>query len=388
MNRSLTSFFIIMVLSTSVFAQLDVSEGANGKLGFKNSEDNWVIQPQYDDVYKYEGIGFCSFVKLNGKWGAIDTLGRTVLPFEYMLTYKNNDEFSESDYSFRQGKVLIVETGIEMACKVMKNDRFGLVSLATGKVVIEPIYEDHLTFRQFYDEATNTNLMYAIASVNGKWGSVDMQGKTIIPFEYDKIITPQEEYNDILGQAKVIKNRRYGLVSVLTGKVFTAPVYDQDFSFEETMWGMNAIVYKNKKAGMLNSKGVEFVPCKYDGGKKPFVDLDYDYLKLARQNNKVGVIDTSGHELVRCQYDEIKISDAMGEVFEIKKNGKYGLCGFDGKEIIAPLYDKTFYFEDEYGLVKLKGKYGVINKKGETVVPFTYLKEEDASAEMMKLYNN
>jgi len=388
MSLPTTSIFLILLLSTSAFAQLDVSEGTNGKLGFKNIEDNWIIQPQYDDVYQYDGIGFCAFVKLNGKWGAIDTLGKTVLPFEYQLTYKNTDEFSEFDYSFRQGKILILETGVEMVCKVMRNDRYGLVSLATGKVVIEPIYDNHLTFRDFYDETTNTNFMYAIASVNGKWGSIDIQGKTIIPFEYDKIITPQEEYNDLIGQAKVIKNKRYGLVSLLTGNVFTAPVYDQDFSFEETMWGMTAIVYKNKKAGMLNSKGVEFVPCKYDVGKKPFVDLDYDYFMLVRQNNKVGVIDTAGHELVRCQYDEIKMSDAMGEVFEIKKNEKYGLCGFDGKEIIAPLYDKTFYFEGDYALVKLKGKYGVINKKGETVVPFTYSKEEDASAEMMKLYNN
>jgi hypothetical protein len=30
----------------------------------------------------------------------------------------------------------------------------------------------------------------------------------------------------------------------------------------------------------------------------------------------------------------------------------------------------------------------VINKKGETIVPFTYVKEDDATAEMMKLYGN
>ncbi len=388
MRLPTTLAFIILFLSISAFGQLDISEGPKGKLGFKNSEGTWVIQPQYDDAYQYDGIGFCAFVKLNGKWGAIDTLGKTVLPFEYQLTYKNTDEFSESDYSYRQGKILILETGVEMVCKVMKDDRYGLISLATGKVVIEPIYDNHLTFREFYDETTNANFMYAISSTNGKWGSINMQGKTIIPFEYDKIIAPQEEYNDLNGQAKVIKNKRYGLVSFLTGNVITPPVYDQDFYFEETMWGMTAIVYKNKKAGMLNSKGIEFVPCKYDVGKKPFTDLDYNYFMLARQNNKVGVIDTAGHELVHCQYDEIKMSDAMGEVFEIKKNGKYGLCSLDGNEIIAPLYDKIFYLEGDYGLVKLKGKYGVINKKGETVVPFTYSKEEEASAGMMKLYNN
>lgn len=380
---------IIMFISTLAFAQLEVSEGPNGKLGFKNMEDNWVIQPQYDDSYSWQSYQFpIFFVKLNGKWGAIDTLGKTVLPFEYQLIYKNKDESSESDYSFRQGKVLIVETGAEMVCKIMKNNRYGLASLATGKIVIDPVFDDNLTFREFYNESTSSYLRYAIGSIKGKWGSIDIQGKTIIPFDYDKIFTPTEDYNELLGQVKVLKNRRYGLVSLLTGNVFTAPVYDQDFTFEENTWGWTAIVYKNKKAGMLNAKGVEFVPCKYDGGKKPFEDLDYDYLMLTRQNGKAGVIDTAGREVVPCIYDDIKISDAMEEVFEIKKNEKYGLCGVDGEEIIAPLYDKPFYFEGEYSLVNLKGKYGVIDKKGETVVPFTYVKEEDASVEMMKLDGN
>jgi hypothetical protein len=386
MNRSIISILIITFISSSAFAQLEVSEGANGKLGFKNMEDNWVIQPQYDDSYYWQSYQFrVFFVKLNGKWGAIDSLGETVLPFEYQLIYKNKDESSESDYSFRQGKVLIVETGAEMVCKIMKSNRYGLANLATGKVVVEPVFDDNLTFREFYNESTSSYLRYAIGSIKGKWGSIDIQGRTIIPFEYDKIITPTEEYNELIGQVKVIKHKQYGLVSLLTGNVVTAPVYDQDFYFEENMWGMIAIVYKDKKAGLLNAKGVEIVPCKYDGGKKPFVDLDYEYFILVRQNGKVGVIDTAGREVVRCQYDEIKISDAMGDVFEIMKSEKYGLCGFDGKEIIAPRYDKTFYFEGEYSVVNLKGKYGVINKKGETILPFTFLKEEDASTEMTKL---
>lgn len=120
--------------------------------------------------------------------------------------------------------------------------------------------------------------------------------------------------------------------------------------------------------------------------KGHFADLDYDYYFLVKQNNKAGVIDTAGRQVMPCLYDEVKICDSMDKTFEIVKKGKHGLCAFDGTEMIAPIYDKSFFFEGEYALVKRKGIYGVINKKGETVLPFTFSKESDGFDEMMKLY--
>jgi hypothetical protein len=256
------------------------------------------------------------------------------------------------------------------------NGKFGFTN--EEQWAIQPIYDE---VNDYYDWP------YAFVKLKGKWGIIDQQGKTILPFEYSKIINLDFGDNQLYS---VVKNKRYGLVSLSEGKMFAECVYEKPFYFEDGIipyLGNLAIAYKNKKAGLLNEQGKEVVPCIYDGGKRPFADLDYDYFFLVHQNNKAGVIDTIGRQIVQCQYDDIKMSDSMGEVFEITKNGKHGLCGFDGKEIIAPIYDKSFFFEGEYGVVKLKGKYGVINRKGEAVVPITYLKESEAFDEMMKLYD-
>jgi hypothetical protein len=288
MKHNLFSLVLLMLIATASYAQLEVKKNANGKYGYVDYEDNWVVQPQYD-----EANGF-----------------------------------------------------------------------------------DDLTF--------------AFAKLKGKWGLIDLQGKMVLPFEYDKIIYDNDYYFGDEQIITVVKNNKYGMVSRTIGKVFVECIYEKGFYFDEGFFyqlGTVSVVYRNKKAGILNDKGVEVVPCIYDGGKQPFTTLD-DFFLLVKQNKKMGVLDTIGRQLLPCEFEKVEISDSMSEAFEIKKDGKYGLYSFSGKEMIAPLYDAPFYLEGEYGVAKLKGKFGVINSKGEAVVPFTYSKESDALDEMLKLYEN
>ena len=264
----------------------------------------------------------------------------------------------------------------QLESKKAPNGKFGFTN-ENGEWAIQPLY-DELT--EFYDSP------HAFVKLKGKWGVIDQQGRTIAPFEYSKISNLDTGDEELYS---VTKNKRYGILNLQSGKLIAACLYEKEFLFEDgiiPLQGNLSVVYKNKKAGLLNDKGIEIVPCIYDGGKRPFADLDYDYYFLVKQNNKAGVIDTAGRQVVPCLYDEVKICDSMDKTFEIVKKGKNGLCGFDGKEMIAPVYDKSFFFEGEYALVKRNGIYGAINRKGETVVPFTFSKESDAFDEMMKLY--
>jgi WG containing repeat len=278
--------------------------------------------------------------------------------------------------------LLLIATGTSAQLETKKdtNGKYGYVD-----------YEDNWVVQPQYDEANGfDDLTFAFAKLKGKWGLIDLQGKVVIPFSFDKIIYDNDYYFGDEQIITVVKNNKYGMVSRTSGKVFVECVYEKGFAFDEGLFyqlGTVSVVYRNKKAGLLNEKGVEIVPCIYDGGKQPFTSLD-DYFVLVKQNKKIGVLDTVGHPLLPCQFEKVEISDSMSEMFQVKKNGKYGLYSFEGKEIITPLYDAPFYFEGEYGVAKLKGKYGVINRKGEAVVPFTYSNESDALDEMLKLYEN
>jgi len=287
MKYLLFSLLLLMLIATTAYAQLEVKKDAKGKYGYADYEDKWVVQPQYDEANGFDDLNF-AFAKLKDKWGLIDLQGKVALPFAF-------------------DKIIYDETyfGVEQIITVVKNNKYGMVSRTSGKIVVECIYDKGFTF--------NDGLFYQLGTVS--------------------------------------------------------------------------VVYRNKKAGLLNEKGVEVVPCIYDGGKEPFTTLD-EFFLLVKQNNKTGVLDTVGHQLLPCQFDKVEISDSMSEAFVVKKDGKYGLYSFSGKEMIAPIYDAPFYFEGEYGVAKLKGKYGVINRKGEALVPFTYSNESDAMEEMMKLYED
>lgn len=285
MNRHYTILLLVLISSGTCLAQLEKQKGAGGKIGFKDYDDNWIIQPQYDEA------------------------------------------------------------------------------------------------TEFYDIA------YAFAKLKGKWGMIDVKGQTIIPFEYSNIINMDDGDGQLYA---VVKNKKYGLAELATGKVVVEPVYDRDFYFDDQFYssfGALAVVYKNGKAGLIDRKGVEVVPCIYDDAKKnPFLNLDYDIYFMVRQNKKAGVINMDGCKLVvPCAYDLVKIAEGA---FDIIRGGKYGLYSMQGKEIVAPLFDKPFNFDGEYASVQQKKKHGIIDKSGKFIVPCTFANDDEAYLELERLNEN
>lgn len=265
----------------------------------------------------------------------------------------------------------------QLESKKNKAGKFGFTN-ETGDWVIQPIYDEVIEF----EDLPNT-----FAKLKGKWGIIDMQGKTIQPFEFSKV--NNLDYG-IAHLYSVEKNKRYGLVNLSSAKPLTEFVYENSFYFDDGTieeLGLLAIVYKNKKAGLLNEKGVEIIPCIYDKGESPFTYLEGNFY-LVKQQGKVGIIDNTGHQILPCQYEKAEVSISFDERFDVVKGGKYGLCDFKGNEVITPIYDKPFYFEGDYSIARLKGKYGIINQKGEIIKPFTYAKESDAFDELLKLFEN
>lgn len=266
-------------------------------------------------------------------------------------------------------------TYAQLESKKNTTGKFGFTD-ESGDWIIQPIYDEVI---EFY-ELPNT-----FAKLKGKWGIIDQKGQTIQPFEYSKI------NNLDFGDTQLysaMKDKHFGLVSLTEAQQLTNFVYDNSFYFDDGLFyqlGVVAIVYKNNKAGLINTKGIEVIPCIYDKGKSPFTNLE-DYFYLVRQDGKVGLIDTVGRQIIPCRYDNIALSNSVDATFDVIKKGKYGLCDFHGNEVIAPIYDKPFYFEGEYAIARLKGKYGIINLKGETIKPFTFSKESDAFDEFIKLF--
>lgn len=264
----------------------------------------------------------------------------------------------------------------QLESKKAANGKFGFTN--DEEWVIQPMYDEVM---EFYDYS------YAFVKVKGKWGLIDQQGKTVLPFEYSKVLEEEYLFGDEENRT-IIKNGKYGIVNRALGKMLVECIYEKPFGFTDGIFpllGNLSVVYRNNKAGLLNEKGVEIVPCIFDGGKEPFKDMYLDLYVLAKQNNKSGVVDTVGNLAVPCVYDEIKTTEDF-DLLDVVKNKKHGLFSLTArKEIIAPLYDEPIRFDEEYAYVRLNKKYGAIDKDGNIIVPFKYANDDEVYLELEKL---
>lgn len=107
--------------------------------------------------------------------------------------------------------------------------------------------------------------------------------------------------------------------------------------------------------------------------KAIFVCKENDNIKILNNNN----------EQIMSEYEQVEPiklkniqSDLMYEksVLKYKKDNKYGLIDFEGKEITKPEYDEidSLGYKEGELLVKKDNKYGVMNINGYLIIPTEY----------------
>lgn len=139
------------------------------------------------------------------------------------------------------------------------------------------------------------------------------------------------------------------------------------------------VLNKDSKYGVIDVTGKVIVEPIYDNVKIPnpekavFICTEED--KLIALNNL--------NEKIFTEYEEIDAIMVNGiitnlpyekAVLKYKKNGKYGIVNFEGKEITKPIYEEIKGLENKESelLVKLNEKYGVINAKGAKLIKLEY----------------
>ncbi len=99
---------------------------------------------------------------------------------------------------------------------------------------------------------------------------------------------------------------------------------------------------------------------------------------------KHGFINRSGQIIFNTDYDEI--FPLMGDIAQVSRDGKYGYIAIDGMEIIPPIYDEVQQLGDTF-LVKLSGKWGVVDKKHRSILKCEYdTVGSDMNATKNKIY--
>ena len=336
-------------------------------------------------------------VQKDGKWGAINFNGETILNIEY--------------------DAIEAIPGVENALLIQKDGKYGVAD-DEGRVILDTNYAEITNLGK-----TNRD-GYIVKDDTGLYGIVDSSKKVILPNQYQEIekvygndlyVVTQDgsqkvvnnNGEDILTQgfeqiAAILKtkdqgviyitNGKYGVMS-LTGEVLIQAQYDNLIEAKENTF----IATKGEMQGIIDMDNNEKVPFEYSSISYNetgdiYVAEDENVMSYVMNNNfeikQTGIlieINTNKGYFELRQEDEYKYYNFKFEernkkeilsnhtLYLDKKDNQYGYVDKDGNVVVEYIYDDATE-QNEYGFaaVKKDGKWGAINTKGEVVQEPTY----------------
>ena len=326
-----------------------------GKMGVRKKNSKEVIlEATFDNIREVDkrskvfapGVSKYNkvyIVKKNGKSGVVDKQGNFFLELEYDVITSNY---------------------------VAKDGKYGIINLVKTEVVplkydkIEYLSIGHLSFLE-----------------DQKWGVMTTNGRKIIAPKYSKIT--QDFFEDYLLLHD--ENDKIGLFNKMNRRIVFKPQFDELVKIEKRIKPKKVTAAnfydeknpyfkakKNSKLGIVDMGGNIIIQLLYSELEEV---LDPESLVgfIYKNDKNVGLIDSEGMIIYPDNYKEIKYLNQ--NMFSLKKKKRYALANSNG-EILTPFkYDRIGYFveitqiPDEWKSTKieLKGKYGIINWKGEVL---------------------
>ena len=259
-----------------------------------NRVGEWVLPAEYDEVGEYsEGL---FYAEKNGLFGYLDSRGEIVIPFKY-----------QNAADFKNGGA-VVENAQGMGVITMEDQPM----TAFGYKWIEPF---------------SANGSPSRFKVNEKFGLINQSGREVVPAVYDRI----GDWSDTL-----------------------------------------ALAASDEKYGFIDFEGDTIIPFKFTYDSKAYNESKFNgaYVKVF-QGDKVAIIDTAGTKIYPAIFQEIGLFE--DSLIAVKKRGKWGYADLDVNLAIPYNYDWAGPFVDSSAVVKVKDKYGLIDRKGNWILQTSYV---------------
>lgn len=362
----------------------------NGCWGYVNTKGEWVIAPQYSQVYPF--VDNVATVKTDTGWQLINKNNEVIAKLDsgievvdplHPTTYPQPGR-KDSGCTIFDGMIIIAKdmNGDRI---ITSKDRYGYADI-TGRIVVEPKYKGAEAFQE---GLAAVDFSESSMSTDYNWGYIDKTGKTVIAPEFSWAGVFSE------GIARVQSNGKYKHLGCIdkTGQWL--------FSSENKAVYANGD-FKNRVApakighefGIIDKTGntVKTVPGSNNQrmasnyspiGADAFKDGLYPLFDVSKPNTEDGFfphgfIDTEGNFAIPAQTEWKVIqgfSDGMCCVFIGKSytsmEKTYGYIDKTGKVVIPIKYYKANMFNFGYAAVATGDPgdmhYMVIDKTGNTV---------------------
>lgn len=323
----------------------------NNKWGWIDINNKILVPHQYEvqdesrafniDGYSFLDADMYIAASKDKKWGILDYEGKEVINFDY--DYICGDG---RDFFFGQKQNKIYKLSLE------------------GKVEGEVPYKYLHGVLSFPDEEGNWTLA-AIVSKNNKnlvgYNPVTKKELSIkaciqatkrLGNEYDPLILRIDQRYTFLNEAGQVMGKRYDEI--------------------QNLYGMGSICRAGNNWGYVNTKAEEVVAPSYTKLVPYFGLNETTPFAYAAYSSKGGQLMDGDKKLMSPLYFDAIAFYAGDYEWSVMQNRKWGGLGSNGEIVVACAYDAPVFIEkgEAQALypVKLGGKWGYINRKGEMIV--------------------
>ena len=333
----------------------------DGKWGAINFSGETVLNAEYDSIQAIPGVENALLIQKQGKYGVSDREGSIILDPNYVevtnLGKTNRDGYIVKDDTGLYGiidssKKVILQNQYQEIEKVYGNDLYVVTQDGSQKLV-NSNGEDVLT--QGFDQISSilkTKDQGVIYILNGKYGVMSLTGEVLIEAQYDNLV--EAKSNIFIAT----KGNSKGIVDIENAE--KVPFNYQSISYNET-GDIYVAEDESFNSNILNSN--------FDvqqTGMLIEINTESGYFEL-RQDDE--------YKYYNFRFEEKDKTEILtnNTLFLDKKDNKYGYLDKDGNVVVEYIYDDATE-QNKYGFVAVKkdGKWGVINNKGEIVQEPTY----------------
>ena len=311
----------------------------------------------FPDSYEPAGNGisqdaefpFTAAVKQNGKWGAVNGEGKTVIPITYgkIALSLSDEEIRAADLASEDDRASLIE--------VKQKNLRGFYD-RSGKRIIPVSYETRSFWKEgflavegrdkkigfykkdgtkltdpIYESVSDFEQGMAIVKLGGKYGYIDKKGKEIAPLY-------QEAHFFADGLAAVKEKNKWGVIDE-TGAYVIAPTYSNAGPAYSD--GLLAVRDNKEKWGFIDKEGRTVIPFQY----KSVHPLFHESMSAVQAENKLwGFVDNTGHVTAEPQFKAVltPFSEGLAGVRTI--DGK-AYAKTDGTIAFMADYDQLYPFE-------------------------------------------
>ncbi len=407
--------------------------------GIMDFEGNKITDAIYEDIKNVDYKEGYLKVKEQGLYGVINIKGKKILNSEY-------DEISSDGYYNEKTKYQ--DAGFILRIKTDNGYKYGYAK-SNGQKVLDTEYSELNRLTQI----EGSNSLYFIASLNGKYGLLknsneilkteyrtinfdsnnkifiaekdsafgvfDIDGKTIVPMDYDSIAIGGEYINAYKGENTVIFDTKGNNIqtensskekvseeySIIIDKDNNYNIVDKNdnillqdkYSYIEYFMNDLFIATNSTKTGLIRANGQVVIPLEYstiqniDGvnllqatsleTNKTFIinsegkmNEGLENSSFVKNENYVKLISNTDVKYYTLDGNEITYKELYPEntLYAIKQNDKWGFKDKDGKIKVNCEYDFVSEQNGNYVGVKKDGKWGVLDLNGNVVKEPSY----------------